>query len=156
MKNYTFYSNSLPRFKIILIFSVFYMLIFLTACPKLPKANIRITLNRTPILMKWNGNAGLWYMTNSVTITETEGVGVKAEYIKLEIFYDADIDPSLLETHLVEITGGRVDAFKSVKYDIEVGTKYKYYNNARFSIIGTDDYGYDIKASVEANLDYVD
>ena len=152
MKNYTFYSNSSLRFKIILILAVLYMLIFYIACPKPPKAKIRITVDRTPILMKWNKADGLWYLNPNVTFTETAGVGINIKYIRIELMRIS----SGYGFELVTFNGGRVDAFKSMTYKIEKGTSITGSTNLRISIIGTDDSGYDIKNFIEPLVDYVD
>ncbi len=144
MKGFSFHSNSLLQFNVVLILSVFYMLVFFTACPKHPRAQIKITVSTNPILMEWSALDWLWYLRTTVTVSETAGVGVNAEYIKLE--FPSPLGNVYAEPQLAELAGGRVDAFESVTINIEIGFNNSISQKVRFSISGTDDYGNDINA----------
>ena len=144
----------------ILILTVI-LCLFSWSCPKLPKAEMRITVSTNPILMGWNSLAELWYLRTTVTVTETAGVGVNVGYIKLEFVKqgsdtDAITSDILVDTRLVAMTGFRLDALKSMTYNIEEGMSSRYSNILKVTITGKDDNGYDISAFIEASLFYVD
>jgi hypothetical protein len=152
MKVDIFHSNSLLQFKVVLILFVFYMLVFFTACPRNPRAQIKITVSNNPILMEWSWLEELWYLRTTVTVSETAGVGVNAEYIKLE--FPSPMGNVYAEPQLADLAGGRVDAFKSVTINIEIEFNNSISQKVLFSISGTDDYGNDINAFLEVPLNY--
>ena len=52
------------------------------------QAIIRITVDRTPILVEWDWWAELWCLRPEVTVSETNGVGVNVTQAKLEFVFN--------------------------------------------------------------------
>lgn len=113
-------------------------------------AEIEITVDQEPILMRWNPQTEMWRMTPLATITEKNGVGVDITTGRFE-FVLGDVGNHEPQ----EISGLRIEANATFTTVFDLSTANRY-DKVKVTISGTDDNNHAINVSFEFNLQYVE